>query len=159
MNLVDELHSIARALREAGIPYAVCGGVAVTIHGATRTTKDIDLLVPSDRVDMILEAVRPLGYAFAALPMTFDQGTPRERHVQRVTKVSGAEHLVVDLIVAAAAFAGLLDDRVEVALPEGPLSVVSLASLATMKRLASRPQDIADLQALGLAVHTDDDDA
>jgi hypothetical protein len=137
----------------------VCGGVAVTIHGATRTTKDIDLLVPSDRVDMILEAVRPLGYAFAALPMTFDQGTPRERHVQRVTKVSGAEHLVVDLIVAAAAFAGLLDDRVEVALPEGPLSVVSLASLATMKRLASRPQDIADLQALGLAVHTDDDDA
>jgi hypothetical protein len=159
MNLVDELHSIARALREAGIPYAVCGGVAVTIHGATRTTKDIDLLVPSDRVDMILEAVRPLGYAFAALPMTFDQGTPRERHVQRVTKVSGAEHLVVDLIVAAAAFAGLLDDRVEVALPEGPLSVVSLASLATMKRLASRPQDIADLQALRLAVHTDDDDA
>ena len=159
MNLVDELHSIARALREAGIPYAVCGGVAVTIHGATRTTKDIDLLVPGDRVADVLEAVRPLGYAFAALPMTFDLGTPRERHVQRVTKVSGAEHLVVDLIVADAAFAGLLDDRVEVALPEGPLSVVSLASLATMKRLASRPQDIADLQALGLAVHTDDDDA
>lgn len=30
MNLVDELHAIARALAAKGIPYAVCGGVAVT---------------------------------------------------------------------------------------------------------------------------------
>ena len=30
MNLVDELHAIAAALTGASIPYAVCGGVAVT---------------------------------------------------------------------------------------------------------------------------------
>lgn len=44
MDLVDELHAVSRALSAAGISFAVCGGIAVTIHGATRTTKDIDLL-------------------------------------------------------------------------------------------------------------------
>jgi hypothetical protein len=158
MNLVDELHAIARTLGESGIPYAVCGGVAVTIHGATRTTKDIDLLVPSDRVEAIVEAVRPLGYIYVALPMTFERGTPRERRVQRVTKVEGEEHLVLDLIFEEAAFHGLLRDRVEILLPEGPLVVVSLATLGAMKRIAHRPQDIADLQKLGLATHTDEED-
>jgi hypothetical protein len=38
VNLVDELHAIAGALRALGVPYAICGGIAVTIHGATRTT-------------------------------------------------------------------------------------------------------------------------
>lgn len=150
IDLVAELHAISRTLREHEIPYAVCGGVAVTMHGATRTTKDIDLLVPSDRIQEVLEALRPLGYLFPALPMTFGKGTGRERSVQRVTKVVGEEHLVIDLIAAAAAFEGLLDDRLEVPLPEGPVCLVSLRSLATMKRLAGRPQDLADLIALGL---------
>ena len=89
MNLVDELHAIARTLREASIEYAVCGGIAVTIHGATRTTKVIELLVRAAEVQRILELVRQLGYRFAALPMTFDAGTSKERHVQRVSKLNG----------------------------------------------------------------------
>ncbi|MFV8753670.1 nucleotidyltransferase family protein [Nannocystaceae bacterium ST9] len=148
MNLVDELHAIAAALRGAGVEYAICGGLAVTIHGATRTTKDIDLLVEPRDVARVLELLRPLGYVFAALPMTFDAGTPSERHVQRVSKLEGDQHVCVDLLLADAAFAGLLADKVEVALPEGPLVVVSLLGLTTMKRLAGRPQDIADLQRL-----------
>jgi hypothetical protein len=149
VNLVDELHSVARALRDASVPYAICGGIAVTIHGATRTTKDIDLLVEPADVPRILEVVRPLGYRFAALPMTFEAGTARERHVQRVTKVDGGAHLILDLILADAAFSGWLDGRREVELPEGPLSVVSRDTLLRMKRFAGRPQDIADIEALG----------
>jgi hypothetical protein len=148
VNLVDELHTIARTLHEAGIQYAVCGGLAVTIHGATRTTKDIDLLVAASEVPRILELVRRHGYLFAALPMTFEGGTPRERHVQRVSKIEGTEHLILDLIVADASLAGLLEGREEIALPEGPLAVVSRPTLLTMKRLAGRPQDLADLAAL-----------
>ena len=148
MNLVDELHGIARALGQAGIPYAVCGGVAVTIHGATRTTKDIDVLVQAADVDRVLEAVRPLGYVFIALPMVFDAGTERERHVRRVTKLEGDQALVLDLLLADASLAGLLDDRVEVQLAQGVLVVVSRDSLVKMKRLAGRAQDQADLEKL-----------
>jgi hypothetical protein len=148
MNLVDELHAITAALTAAGIRYAVCGGVAVTLHGATRSTKDIDLLVSPNDVQRTLEVVRPLGYVFAALPMTFDEGTERERHVQRVSKIEGSEHLLLDLLIADAAFEGALDDRVEVQLPLGPMAVVSRAVLVRMKRLAGRAQDLADLEKL-----------
>jgi hypothetical protein len=148
MNLVDELHSIAAALAAAGVTYAICGGVAVTIHGATRSTKDIDLLVMPGDVSRALEAVRPLGYVFAAIPMTFGAGTERERHVQRVSKVDGNEHLLLDLIIAEAAFEGALDDRLEVRLPAGTLSVVSRVTLIRMKRIAGRAQDIADIEKL-----------
>lgn len=148
MNLVDELYAITAALTAAGIRYAVCGGVAVTLYGATRSTKDIDLLILPEDVQRTLEVVRPLGYAFAALPMTFDAGTERERHVQRVSKIEGSEHLLLDLLVADAAFEGALDDRVEVQLPSGPMAVVSRAMLVRMKRLAGRAQDLADLEKL-----------
>ena len=151
MNLVDELHAIAAAFKTSGIRYAVCGGVAVTAHGATRSTKDIDVLVAPDDVARALDAVRPLGYTFVALPMTFEAGTERERHVQRVSKIEGNEHLLLDLMVADAALAGTLDDRVEVALPDGPLTIVSRQTLIRMKRLAGRPQDVADLEKLEAA--------
>jgi len=151
MNLVDELHSIAAALTTAGIRYAVCGGVAVTIYGATRSTKDIDILVMPADVTRALEAVRPLGYIFAALPMTFGAGTEHERHVQRVSKIEGKEHLLLDLLVADAAFEGALEDRVEMQLATGPLAVVSRAMLIRMKRLAGRAQDLAYVEKLEVA--------
>jgi hypothetical protein len=148
VNLVDELHVIASALTAAGITYAVCGGVAVTVYGATRSTKDIDIVIARTDLQRVLEVIRPLGYAFPALPMTFDAGTARERHVQRVSKVEGPEHLLLDLLLAENALAGALDDRVELVLPEGPLAVVSLPTLIRMKRLAGRAQDVADLEKL-----------
>src|SRR5215510_13425260 len=148
MNLVDELYSVAAALTAAGVRYAVCGGVAVTLYGATRSTKDIDLLVLPADLPRALDAVRPLGYVFPAFPMTFDAGTERERHVQRVSKIEGTEHLLLDLLIADAAFEGALDDRVEVQLPAGRLVVVSRAALIRMKRLAGRTQDLADLEKL-----------
>lgn len=36
MNLKDELDSLIDALRSAGIDYAVCGGMAMAIHGHPR---------------------------------------------------------------------------------------------------------------------------
>jgi hypothetical protein len=148
MNLVDELHSVASALTSHGIAYAICGGVAVTIHGAPRTTKDIDVLVAPADVPRALAAVAPLGFSFVALPMTFDAGTPRERHVQRVSKLEDGQHLILDLIVEDASLQGSLADRIEVDLPAGRLAVVSRATLVRMKQLAGRPQDRVDLDAL-----------
>ena len=140
MNLVTELYAVSSAL--AG------GGVAVTIHGATRSTKDIDILIAPDDVATALDLVRPLGYKFAALPLVFDEDTPRERHVQRVSKIEGGEHLVLDFLLAQAAFAGLLANPVEVPSSKGSLWVVPRDVLVAMKRLAGRNQDLADVEKL-----------
>jgi hypothetical protein len=68
--------------------------------------------------------------------------------VQRVSKLQGSDHMLLDLLVADASLAGALDDRLEVQLPEGPLAIVSRATLIRMKQLAGRPQDHLDLEQL-----------
>lgn len=148
MNLLDEVHAVAAALAAADIPYAICGGIAVTMHGAPRSTKDIDILVAAADLQRALDAVLPLGYSILAQPMVFEAGTPRERHVQRVNKLVGKEHRILDLILADGVFADGLEDRIEVAHPRGKLTVVSRAMLVRMKELANRPQDIADIERL-----------
>ena len=42
------LDKIAAKLEELGIPYAICGGLAVTAHGHARTTVDVDVLVTAE---------------------------------------------------------------------------------------------------------------
>ncbi|HEY0713460.1 MAG TPA: hypothetical protein VGF45_12355 [Polyangia bacterium] len=128
--------------------HAVCGGIAVTIHGATRSTKDIDILVHPEDLARALDAVRPIGFAFAALPIVFDEGTNRERHVQRVSKLDAGAHLVLDFLVAEAALRDFLEGATRVTLPEGPLMVVTRENLIRMKRQAGRAQDLADIEKL-----------
>jgi hypothetical protein len=148
VNIVDELHAVTGALRRAGVPHAVCGGIAVTAYGATRTTKDIDIVIPPEHVAAALRSVAALGYNIPAGPMTFGTGTTQERHVQRVNKVDGQHHMVVDFLLADAAYAGVLDDRVDVDLPAGTITFVSRETLLRMKRLAGRPIDLADIEQL-----------
>ena len=148
VNLVDELHAVAAALVQAGIKHAVCGGVAVTVYGATRSTKDIDILIAPDDLARAMDVVRPLGYAFPAFPLVFDEGTDKERRVQRVSKLEDGEHLVLDFLLEECSLKGFLDGRIQVTLPEGPLMVVSRDVLIRMKRQAGRPQDVADLEQL-----------
>jgi hypothetical protein len=62
------LRKVTAALDAAGIRYAVIGGNAVALWvakgdpAATRTTKDVDLLVERDDLDRITEAMRGLGF-------------------------------------------------------------------------------------------------
>ncbi|MBX3228322.1 MAG: hypothetical protein KIT84_06700 [Labilithrix sp.] len=91
MNLVDELFAVCRALREAGVEYAVCGGVAVALHGWVRATVDIDVLVRADAIALALAAVAPIGFTFVAKPGSSCTGEGHD--VRRVTKIDGAEHL------------------------------------------------------------------
>lgn len=44
----DAARRIARALKEAGVPFAIAGALAVNAHGHVRTTDDVDLLLTRD---------------------------------------------------------------------------------------------------------------
>src|SRR4051812_49790173 len=45
------LRRLARRLEKCGIPYAVMGGMAVNLHGARRTTDDVDILLNQQGLD------------------------------------------------------------------------------------------------------------
>lgn len=56
------LAQITQRLNELGIPYAVCGGMALFRHGYRRFTEDVDLLVTVDGLRAVHDALDGLGY-------------------------------------------------------------------------------------------------
>lgn len=49
--LLDELSKLISALDENKIEYAVCGGLALTIHGFPRATFEIDILIRPESLE------------------------------------------------------------------------------------------------------------
>lgn len=149
MDIETELRSIVEALSTAGVEYAICGGVAVALHGHVRATEDIDLVIHASDADRVVAWLRPTGFQLPAEPMTFDKGEAAEREIRRITKVVGTEHMTLDLI-SGPAFVSVLTSRVLVPWKGTRLAVVSRDGLRLMKLLAGRPQDLLDLDALDL---------
>lgn len=56
-NLIKELDEVATALDANGIEYAVCGGLALTIHGFPRATFDLDVLIRAENLEKAFQAV------------------------------------------------------------------------------------------------------
>ncbi len=150
MDLIGEFGRVIDALQGAGVEYAVCGGLAVALHGHVRATRDIDLLVPAGQKDQAMAALRDQGFTLTAGPIPFSTGTPQQRTLFRASKVEGGELLTVDLLLVSAVFQEVWASREEFSWQGRRVFAVSLAGLGRMKRLAHRSQDLADLENLGL---------
>jgi len=144
MDLYDEFVSIIEALEAQRIPYAVCGGMAMAIHGFPRATVDVDVLVPTEAVARVFAAVSPLGYNIAAAPMAFANGAVE---IQRVSKIDpqAGDVLSLDLLLVTPAATLPWATRTRVAWEGGELSVVSPAGLIALKRLRGSGQDQDDI--------------
>lgn len=147
-DLYDELVALLSALDAANVEYALCGALALAVHGAPRATRDIDLIARKEDHDRIRELARGLGYVFEALPMQFS-GSGIE--VQRYSKLVDGRPLMLDLLWLDAKLETVWNDRVRLAWREGTLSVVSREGLITLKLTAGRPQDLVDIQSLTAA--------
>lgn len=152
LDIVEEFKAVVARLGEQGLEFAICGGFAVVIYGYVRATKDIDLLVQQADVEPILGELRKLGFTLRAGPISFGGGTAQERTLFRATKVAGTDHLTIDLLIVGPVFETVWAQREGIAWSGLKMQVVSKAGLATMKSLAGRQQDLADLEALGIKV-------
>ncbi len=150
MDLPNELERITGLLRGERIDFALCGGLAVNVYGHVRATRDIDLLVERASIDRIRDAVKDLGFTLRSGRIPFGVRTPAEREVWPVSKPEGASLSSLDLLAVTPIFASVWAGRREVDWRGRSLGIVSLEGLASMKRLAGRKQDLADLEALGL---------
>ena len=56
------LNELARRLDEAGIDYAIVGGMALGYHGFVRVTQDVDVLLTSVGYIRFTESLVGLGY-------------------------------------------------------------------------------------------------
>jgi len=148
MNIRTELASIIDALNAAEVPYALCGGFAVIVHGYVRATQDIDILIEERDLDRVRSIVATLGYNVPGGLLRFQADKDVETRVFRVSKFENQDFLTLDLLLVTPVLEEVWATRQSLTDGQRVLRLVSLSGLRIMKLLAAREQDLADLAML-----------
>lgn len=139
----EDLLSLCKALNDEGAKYVLIGGFAVMLHGAIRTTKDIDFLVdPSgDNVEKIKKA---LSY----LPdNAISQMSKNEVEKYQVVRV--ADEIVVDLLAKACGISYAdAEEEIEWVEIQGITIPIAGKELLVKMKDTYRPSDKADVNFL-----------
>lgn len=146
-DLFYEFRKLIAALDEHQIDYALCGGLAMAVYDRARATVDIDMLILSESLDLVIPIATELGYEIRGLDMTFSNGAIEIRRVSKIDQVSG-HVLSLDLLLVTPAIQEVWNSRVDADWEGGTLSVVSRPGLIALKSLRGSPQDVADIVAL-----------
>jgi putative nucleotidyltransferase-like protein len=146
-DLYEEFKSIISALEQEGIEYAVCGGLAMAVHGLPRATVDIDLLIRADDLEAVKALAKKLGYVIDAMPMTFAKGAIEIRRVSKIDPETGIV-LSLDLLLVTPQTAEIWASRSLVNWEEGVLSVLAPKGLIELKSFRGSGQDLDDIKRL-----------
>jgi hypothetical protein len=137
--------SIARALEDAGIPYALGGALALGAHGVPRGTLDVDVNVftSDDELQRVVTCLQSLG-----VEVDFDTARARiERDGMFVGSWAGMR---IDVFTPSIPFSHeAAKTRVLLTDPAGQSAwFLSAEAIAIFKLLFYRPKDIADLERM-----------
>jgi hypothetical protein len=147
LDLYDEARALVRALEAHRVQYALCGGLAMAVHGIPRATIDIDLLITPGSLDRVRILARALGYVFEAQPMSFAGGAVEIRRISKPDP-EGGDVLTLDLLLVTPEIRPIWDQREQVQWEEGPLWVVSRDGLIGLKSLRNSDTDRDDIRKL-----------
>lgn len=150
MELLDELNRVVDRLNESGVDYALCGGLALAVHGCARATQDIDVLTMEADVPRIASLARELGFDIEVGWMELGKGAIK---LFRLTKIDPKHHDVIplDILAVTPALTGTWSTRRKVVAGGREIRVVSAKGLIAMKRMSGRTQDLADIERLEAA--------
>jgi hypothetical protein len=134
-------------LDEQKIDYALCGGMAMGVHGFARTTIDIDLMILSESVEVVIAIARDLGYTIRGKDLSFKNGAIEIRRLSQIDPESG-DLLPLDFLLVTPELREIWDSRIAAEWEGGRLSVVTRDGLIKLKRWRNSGQDLADIEAL-----------
>jgi hypothetical protein len=144
--LLQELSEIVSILNENDIEYAICGGLALTIHGFPRATFDIDVLIQSESLETAYKVTTAKGYNIKGLDMSFKEGAVEIRRVSKID--DDGEVLSLDLLLVTPQVIDIWETREKLFWENQDLWIVSQAGLIKMKQLAGRAKDLIDIDRL-----------
>lgn len=138
--LARQIEEVIGALNDAGVKFALIGGLALASHRVVRATRDVDLLIDSKDADEVDLLLAKLGYQRL------------HRSADAANHLRGDER--VDLLYASRAVARrLLTTAAERNTSFGLLRVVNTEGLIAFKlqgfvNNSRRTQDLEDIRAL-----------
>ena len=147
MDIADELRRLVSELNERGVDYALCGGMALVVHGITRTTIDIDLLIPAESLSTVFSIAASLNYNVRGMDMSFADGAVEIRRVSKIDPADG-ELLSLDLLLVTPQVLGSWQTRIAADWEGLKLWVVSRQGLVDLKELRRSDMDLIDIKAL-----------
>nr|MBA3601744.1 hypothetical protein [Acidobacteriota bacterium] len=144
--LLEELDQLVSVLDENEIEYAVCGGLALTIHGFPRATFDIDILIRAESLEKAYEVAAQYGYDIRGLDMSFKE---RAVEIRRVSKIDDdGEVLSLDFLLVTPKVEDVWETRENLTWQNRNLWIVSRMGLIKMKTLAGRAKDLIDIDRI-----------
>ena len=144
LTLESELRELVQRFNEAKIEYALCGGMAVALHGYPRFTKDIDFLIPSESLNRAKEVAAEAGFLDESGRIPFP-----DSDVYRILKIEGSEYRILDLLVPKSLDTLAWKQRQWFDWNGLPICSVSREGLIEMKLAAGRDIDRIDIKQLG----------
>ena len=148
MDLYAELTAIIDCLDDHSIDYALCGGLAVAVHGYPRFTGDIDIMLMIEDFPRAKNALKTIGFSIDAGPFPFDSGTERAREVHRISRIVKGDVFTLDILIVNDMLMEVWNGRELYELEGQKICVVSRQGLITMKTLAGRDRDLVDIKNL-----------
>ena len=147
LNLLQEFKIIIKVLEEENIDYAVCGGMAMAIHGFLRATVDIDIILLQENINKTKDAFKAHGYLLESNPMSFGNG---ETIIHRITKVDteSEDFLVLDILEVTNSMKEIWKNRKQIESDFGLISVVDKTGLIQMKKMRNSKVDQEDIERL-----------
>lgn len=153
---MNDLETLLRALGEAPVEFILIGGVAATVHGSSRLTRDLDIVYRRtdkniERLVRALDRYNPyLRGAPPGLPFLWEVGTLQRGLNFTLATSLGALDLLGE-IAGGGSYEELLPQSIVIELLGMKLRCLSLDQLIQVKRAAGRPKDlevIAELEAI-----------
>lgn len=154
--MTPDLIGLIRVLSAGGVRYIVVGGVAAGLHGALRTTLDLDVVYARDaaNVERLVSALAPhepyLRGAPPGLPFRLDEDTiARGLNFTLVTTLGDLD--LLGEVAGGGGYEQLKASAEPVRIAGFECWVVTLPMLIALKRAAGRGKDreaLAELEAL-----------
>jgi hypothetical protein len=146
MDIQQELTKIAEKLHQDRIEYALCGGLAMAVHGLLRATMDIDIMVELNSFVRLVRSLECLGFTQNEVPMKFD--CIEISRLYKIEESTGKTFILDILIPTDDSLKEVWETRQKVETKGEPIFVVSRQGLIALKSLRNSEQDKADINYL-----------